>query len=84
MPPKNRSTGLGRSRNSPPAPPDRLKTAQMVADAIEMAPKLAIPLEVRVGARLQNHPNDLGQPAIVTVLNVEDGHEYEILVRVKP
>lgn len=74
--PKNPSTGRGRSRNSETPPPNPLKVAHMVADSIELAPKVVIPLEVAIGARY--HSDRPG--AMVTVLNREDGRRYSILV----
>lgn len=67
--------------NEPP-PANPLRVAHMTADALEMAPRIQIPLEVRVGARRIEHspnPND-GGTAMLNVHNPEDGHEYLILV----
>lgn len=79
MPLKKSSSGRGQSRSNPPDP---LKTAHMVSDAIEMAPSLAIPLQVQTGAHgwqtnLLPHNDLIG---LIDVLNTEDGHEYQILV----
>lgn len=76
---KGRSSGRGSSRRPDPNP---LKVAHMVSDAIEMAPRIAIPLQILIGARDWNTVltplnEDTG---VIDVLNTEDGHEYQILV----
>lgn len=61
--------------------PDPVKVAKMVADALEIAPRVMIPLEVRIGARdthLTMRFNE--RSGMIDVLNTEDGHEYQILV----
>jgi hypothetical protein len=53
----------------------------MISDSVEMAAKVVIPLEVRVGARdchLALRPGE--QSAQIDLLNTEDGHEYTVTV----
>lgn len=75
-PGRSRSTGSRRRKS-----PDPVKVAKMVADALEIAPRVMIPLEVRIGARethLLMRFND--RSGVIDVLNTEDGNEYQILV----
>jgi hypothetical protein len=61
--------------------PNPQKVAQMLADSVELAPTVVIPLEVKTGSRNVCHdsPSD-GGVAMINVTNREDGHEYLVLV----
>ena len=81
-----RKSGRGRkssTKSSPLKDPNPLRVAHMVADSVEMAPRLAIPLEVRIGARL-NYPEFPNGSALLDLHNTEDGREYQIIVLLKP
>lgn len=73
-------TGSPRPHASPPSNP--LKVGLIVAEAIEVLPRIVNPLEVTTGARL--HRPDLPETAVIDVLNRDDGQEYQILVMRKP
>lgn len=79
----------GRGPKEPTASPrpsarqsaDPLKVAKIVAECLEVTPRILNPLEVRVGAhRHPNRPDD----AILRVLNREDGQEYMVMVMPLP
>lgn len=69
-------------RNAPQTPQQEpstpLKVGKIVADCLEVTPRLMNPIEVRTGARL--HRPDLPEVAVIDVINLDDGAEYQILV----
>lgn len=78
-----RTPGQKRStKSSPPPSPNPVKVAKMVADALEIAPRVMIPLEVRVGAREPLSPPVPNCPksAVIDVLNHEDGQQYLVVI----
>lgn len=75
-----------RAATALPRPSDRqsadpLKAAKIVAECLEITPRILNPLEVRVGAHL--HPNRPGD-AILRVLDRESGQEYLVMVMPLP
>lgn len=79
-------TSASRQRPDPqPMTPDPLKVASMVQAALEIAPRIMIPLEVRAGAReaysilIEDQPH-----AVLDVLNHEDGNQYMVMVMPLP
>lgn len=87
LPNLTRSGGPGqRATTASPRRSDRqsadpLKVAKIVAECLEVTPRILNPLEVRVGAhRHPNRPDD----AILRVLNREDGQEYMVMVMPLP
>lgn len=78
-------SSASRQRPDPqPTPPNPLKVGSMVQAALEIAPRMMIPLEVITGARLQ-FPN-LPQHSALLDVRTEDGNEYTVLVisKLKP
>lgn len=74
-------SGLPPRPDPQPTPPDPLKVASMVQAALEIAPRIMIPLEVRTGSRQHpEHPDE----AVLNVLNREDGTEYMVMVMPLP
>ncbi len=61
--------------------PNPKKVAQMLADSVELAPTVVIPLEVKTGSRNVCHDNQNdGGAAMINLINHEDGHEYLVIV----
>ncbi len=79
---QSRTTGSSQSPSSEQPTPNPLRVGHMIADSLEMAPSIQIPLEVRIGARrVEGSPNPSdGGTAMLNVHNTEDKHEYLILI----
>ena len=76
-------TGSPRRKQAlPKQPPDPVKVGKIVAECLEVTPRILNPLQVRTGARDWHTVMTLfGEvTAAIDVLNTEDGHEYHILV----
>lgn len=84
--PLRRSTpGLSKPTRSSPRPdPNPQQVAQMIAECVEIAPKIMYPLEVRTGARLVPEYDLPALPlAVIDLVNTEDEHEYTVMVTLK-
>lgn len=87
----SRKDGLGQKgstaspRLSDRQPSTPLKVGLIVADCLEVTPRLMNPLEVRIGARQVEECDVPKLPTVVIdVVNRDDGQEYQILVTRKP
>lgn len=81
--PGQRANTASHLRSAQPLPsPDCLKVAKMVADALEVAPRVMIPLTVSTGARdWHTVLTELNvKTGVIDVRNGEDEQEYHILV----
>lgn len=85
MSPSKRTPGRRPSTKSSPRPaPNPLKVAHMVAECLEIAPRVTYPLEVKTGAHLVPEYDLPALPlAVIDLRNHEDGHEYTVMVMLK-
>lgn len=73
--------GPGQKATTTSRHPDCLKAAKIVADCLEVTPRIMNPLEVVTGAQQVEECDVPKLPlAVIDVLNREDGHEYQIMV----
>lgn len=78
----SKKPGRGQKGSTESLRPDPLRIAKMVADLVEMAPRILYDLELMVGAHEPLTPPVPDQPrsAVLEVTDHKDGRKYQIVV----